>query len=408
MKKVFLATMLAATTLAMSAQADALKDLQNQMKGKNPDYKAITTQIEAVLVNPETATDVDAWMLGGKANTALYSNLNAQRAIGQTDVDIPLMGKALMQGVKDYIGALPFDSVPDAKGKIKAKNSKEIIKQVNTYYPSLYDVAAILFNDAKDFNGAYEAFDMYLTLPDNPVLGANAPKAQADTIRGEVAYNKAIAAWQAENLDNALKSFKQALKFGYNKKHVYDYALGVAAALNSSDDIVALAQEAYPIYGSEDPKYLLLMINGKIEAKQFDEARSMLNEAIAAQPDNGQLYFALGILEENLDNMDAAIEDYKKAVTLDPTIAQAQYYAGRAICNVAYAIDDKAGQGTAEEYNKVRQEQVNPMFKEASVYLEKAYELDPENMRDALIYLKNVYYNVNDEANLNRVESLLN
>lgn len=407
MKKVLLATMLAATTLAMSAQADALKDLQNQMKGKNPDYKAITTQIEAVLVNPETANDVDAWMLAAKANSALYSNLNAQKAIGQPNIDISLMGNALMTGIEDYIAALPLDSVPDAKGKIKAKNSKEIIKQVNTYYPSLYDMAALLFNDAKDFNGAYKAFNMYLTLPDNPVLGSNAPKAQPDTIRGEIAYNMAIAAWQAEQLDKALDAFKKALAFGYNKKHVYDYALGVAANLNKSDEIVALAQEAYPVYGSEDPKYLILMINGKIEAKQYDEARSMLNEAIAAQPDNGQLYFALGILEENLDNMDAALADYKKAVTLDPSIAQAQYYAGRAICNMAYALDDQAGQGTQEEYNKVRQEQVNPMFKDAAVYLEKAYELDPDNMHDALIYLKNVYYNVNDAANLERIEKLL-
>lgn len=62
---------------------------------------------------------------------------------------------------------------------------------------------------------------------------------------------------------------------------------------------------------------------------------------------------------------------------------------------------------TQAEYNKIKEEQIFPLFREASTYFEKAYELDSENMGDALRYLRNIYYNLNDEANLKRVEALL-
>ena len=160
------------------------------------------------------------------------------------------------------------------------------------------------------------------------------------------------------------------------------------------------------LYGNEDVKYLQLIINNKIEKKQFDEARTMLNNAIAAEPNNGNLYFVMGILEENLNNNDAALTNYRKAVELDASNANYQYNVGRSICNKAYAIDDSATKLSQEEYQKVRDNEVNPLFREAATYLEEAYKLNPDEMHDALVYLRNVYYNLNDEANLKRVESL--
>lgn len=404
MKKILVATMMAATAMGAMAQATLVKEVSNAMKDKSPDYQAIIQQIQPALTNPETATDVEAWLLAAKANVSLYDNLYKLQAIGQ-DVDKPLMGKVLMDGIECYITALPLDSVPDAKGKIKAKNSKEILKQIKDNYNQLNNVGADLYN-AHDFNGAYRAWDMVLTIPDNPVLGKNGPVAFPDSTKSDIAFNKGIASWQADSLQRALNSFKQAISLGYDKKQVYDYAISIAAQLQDNAEITALATQAYPIYGDEDPKFLQLMINDKIENKQYEEARSMLDEAIAASPENPQLYFVLGILEETLDNKDAALKAFEKSIELDPDYAQGQYSVGRTICNLAYVIDDEAGQGSQEEYMQVRTNKVNPMFKEAAVHLEKAYQLDPDNMHDALRYLRNVYYNLGDEENLKRVENL--
>lgn len=374
------------------------------MKGKSPDYAAIIKQIAPALQNPETKADVNAWVLAAKANIGLYDNLYKKQAIGQS-VNETRMGNALMDGLQDYLTALPLDTVIDAKDKIKTKYSKEIIKQIKENWGQLNNIGGVLYN-ANDFNGAYRAWDMFLTIPTDPVLGKNAPEALPDTITRDIAFNMGIASWQGDSLQRALDAFQKAIALGYDKKAVYDYAISVAYQLGKNDLVNQLATQAYPLFGNEDPKYLQLMINDKIENKQFDEAHSMLDKAIAASPENPQLYYVMGILEENMDNPEKALENFKKSVALDPNYTYGLYSVGRTMCNIAYAIDDKAGQGTQEEYMEVRNNQVNPMFKEAAEYLEKAYQLDSDNMQDALRYLRNIYYNLNDEENLKRVENL--
>jgi tetratricopeptide (TPR) repeat protein len=73
---------------------------------------------------------------------------------------------------------------------------------------------------------------------------------------------------------------------------------------------------------------------------------------------------------------------------------------------MAVTLDDQSQSLSTQEYNKVRFEQINPLYKEAIPYLEKALELDPENAHNALAPLRSIYYTLNDDANLKRIEEL--
>lgn len=404
MKKVSIVALALSVGIAASAQMSIVKDTERAIKGSSPDYSAALKAIQPALTNPESANEALTWYVAGKAGVTAYDKSYEKSILGQ-DFDKKFAASALVDGMGYMLKALPLDSVADAKGKVKTKYSKDIVKQLNSHYNDL-NTAGVWFWEVQDYNGAYDAWELYLNLPSNPVLGKNAPQALSDTVRCEIAYNQALAAWQADDLEKALASFERAKSMGYTKKNLYDYAISVAAQLHNNDKVFALSEEAYPLYGSEDSKYLQLMINGKIEAGNYDEALSMLKDAIAADPNNAQLYNVLGILQESQNQLDESIETYRKAVAIDADLAQAQYNLGRQICNKAYAIDDKASSLDQNEYNKVRFEQVNPLFKEASGYLERAYQLDPDNMHDALVYLRNVYYNLGDEENYQRVQNL--
>lgn len=404
MKKVSLAAIFFAATLGLSAQNALVKEVERETKASNSNFAAALTKIAPALTNEESAGEALTWYVAGKAGVGLYDQNFTKIALGQ-NVDKAQTGNALRQGMEYFLKALPLDKVTDNKGKVKTKYTKDIVKQIQNHYNDL-NTAAVYCWEAKDFNGAYEAWDLYLTLPANSELGDNAPKAPADTVIAEVAYNQALAAWQGDQLEKADAAFQRAIDLGYNKKNVYDYAIAIAFQLKNNEKVTKLAEAALPLYGNEDVKYLQLIINNKIENKQFDEARTMLNSAISAEPNNPNLYFVLGILEENLENHDAALADYRKAVELDANNAQYQYNVGRSLCNKAYALDDAATKQSQEEYQKVRDTQVNPLFREAATYLEEAYKLNPDEMHDALVYLRNVYYNLNDEANLKRVEAL--
>lgn len=120
--------------------------------------------------------------------------------------------------------ALPLDTVVNEKGKVKTKYSKDIIKTIAGHYND-FDNAARFLWEAQDFEGAYTAWDIFLKLPNNPTI-AKSLTIPHDSIMGELAYNQALAAWQANKLDSALTAFDYARSKGYNKK-IYTTMLSV-------------------------------------------------------------------------------------------------------------------------------------------------------------------------------------
>lgn len=223
----------------------------------------------------------------------------------------------------------------------------------------------------------------------------------------EIYYNQALAAWQANRLDDAINSFDTALKMGYDKKQLFDYAISVAYNKQDPDLMAHYAELAYPIFGNEDSKYIGYVINAKIKHEQYAEAQDMLEKYIRESPDNGQLYYVLGILYDSRNQFDKARDNYAKAVELDPKNAQALLQLGRQMRNQAYTLDDEASKKSTDEYNQMRKDTINPLFLKAAPYLEDAYKIDPDNAHDALNFLRNIYYNVGDAENLQRIENEL-
>ncbi len=385
-----------------SAQMSLVKDAEQTLKSGDAD-KAFE-QIKPALTDQESKSQAQTWYVAGKSGFDLYDNLYAKKSIGQ-DVDGRKVGDAIIKGYDYFMTALPLDSVADAKGKVKTKYSKDIVKTIANHYND-FNTAAVVCWEAKDFAGAYKAWDIWVKIPGNPALGKAAPAAPADTVVAEMVYNQALAAWQMDDIPLALSTMEKAKNLGYKKKNLYDYAISLAAQSHNNELVYSLAEEAYPLYGKEDPKFLQLMINSRIEKEKYEEARQMLESAIAADPNNAQLYNIMGILYESQKDNDKALENYRKSAELDGNFFQAQYNVGRKLCEKAYAESDAASNLSQNDYTKVYEQKITPLFREAAQYLEKAYQIDPDNASDAIRYLRNVYYNLHDEDNLKRVESL--
>lgn len=386
-----------------SAQVDLVKNVERTIKDGG-DLAAALEEIQPALTNDESKGQAKTWFVAGKAAFDLYDNLYAKKTIGQ-DVDGKQAGEAIVKGYEYMMTALPLDTIVDAKGKIKTKHSKDIAKTISSHYND-FNTAAVLCWEAKDYQGAYNAWNIWVNLPNNKSLGKSAPAAPADTVVSEMVYNMALAAWQMENIPLALEEMQRAKSMGYVKKNLFDYAISLAAQSRNNELVYQLAEEAYPLYGKEDPKFLQLMINSRIEKEKFDEAKTMLENAIASEPNNAQFYNIMGILYDAQKDNDNAIANYRKACELDPEFAQGRYNLGRKLCEKAYALSDAASNVSQAEYNKLLETEINPLFREAAGHLEAAYSIDPDNGSDAIRYLRNVYYNLHDEENLKRVEAL--
>ena len=127
MKKISILGLCLVAGLSMSAQKSLIKEVESAVKAGNFDYPTVKAKIVEITTNPETKDDVKAWMAAGNASFAHYDTLFLKMQMGQ-EVDKKEIGNAMIDGYEYMIKALPLDTVINEKGKVKAKESKKILK----------------------------------------------------------------------------------------------------------------------------------------------------------------------------------------------------------------------------------------------------------------------------------------
>jgi len=406
MKKICVLTLGLLAAASMSAQTATVKEAEKAFKNVNSysSYQNAVKAITPAFSNAETANNAQTYWIPGKAGFKLYDDMYAQKVIGK-DVNLDEMGSALLEGYNYALKALALDTVVDAKGKVKTKYSKDITSSIAAHHADFANSGSG-FWDSKNYPKAYESFMAYINIPGNASLGASAPKALADSVAAQMAYYAGLAAWQAEMLPEAAKAFEQMMAIGYDDMAAYDYAYSVAYQMNDEAKKLEYSKIAYDKFGASKPEFLQRIISSYMAEKKYDEAMNMLETAIKNDPNNGTNYYLIGVLYDDKGDKEKSQESFKKAIEIDPENAMANFSYGTSLIQQYERLDEKTGEMSQGEYNKYKAETMNPLLKEAAGYLEKAYQLDNE-MTNALTNLKIVYYNLNDGANLDRVEKLL-
>lgn len=414
MKKLFLLGLCFMAVAGASAQKSLVKEVEGKSKGFDADFAKARTQLAPALTDAESKNDAQTWYVAGTIEFGDYDSQLGKKAVGQS-VDDKAMGESLVKGYEYFMTAFPLDTIPevdktgapklnkDGSVKVKTKYSKDMAKKLAAHYNDYASGGQFLW-EAQDYPGAYKAWSIYTSLPENPSLGKEAPKAAPDSIVGQIYYFQGLAAWQAEKLDDAIASFRSAIKLGYTDQAVYDYAIGVAAQKQDEAMIVDFANEANKLFGDSTTKYLTIIINDKINHEKYDEAMSLLEQAISVSPDNAELYDVRGILYQSQKKNDEAQADFEKAVSLNPDYIKAKLDLGRVLYAKAVAIEEGAGSLETSAYNQLREEKIDPLLKQAIPYLEAA--LDNEQTEgDARRLLRSIYYTLDDATNLKRIES---
>lgn len=412
MKKQLILSFGLLAAFSVSAQVSVVKEVERSLKSKN-DYPAKIEELKPTFTNEETAETAYPYFVAGKYGIDFFETKDIENRAG-LPVNVQDMGHALIDGYGYLVKALQYDTITDAKGKVKTKYSKDIIKMVGKAY-NYFDYAARQMWGVDDFKGAYDCWELIFLAPQDPVLGLNAPKAYPDSELNVISYNQGLAAFNLEDWPAALRSFDRAIDMGCETKNVFDFAM--AAANHYPDSVRAdltakYAEMAYPLYGAEDDIYIGNIINKHLQHGNFVEAEKMLNEYINKDPENAQLYFILGAVYENEEPgsgpSDKAIEQYKKCLTFNPDHIMANFQLAQHLMNKASRLDEAANtEMKTADYNAYFKEVVEPLLHEAIVHFEKAYALDPDKAHSALANLRSIYYYLNDGENLERVDNLM-
>lgn len=409
MKKYFIAALALCATIAASAAdiKQSVKDLEKSFKGTDDmaTFKQHVSDNQAVFNDPTLSKVYEIYLVPGDIAWKLYDNMYMKQQLGQA-ANPQDMADALLNGYDYYEKAVAAGPYTDDKGKTKNPDTKKLINTLAGHYQDLSNVGSLLW-EAKDFNGAYDMWGRYVDVMQKPEYrSALKDAAPADSTVAYGYYLKALAAWQSNKLPEALSAFQSAIDLGYQTPEVYDYALQCANQAKDNDKMFYYAKTGLEKFGTSNPNFLLLTLNGYIEQEKYPEARQLLDEAISKDPNNPIYYFSMGILEDNLKNTDAAIAAMKKALEIDNGYAVAYFNLGRIIAEKYDKLDADAANMSQAQYNQYKAETLVPLLNQAAEAFEKAYQIDPDNESDALRYLKNIYYVLGDETNLKRVESM--
>lgn len=399
------------------AQVSVLKAAKSEMSKEVPNHGNVASMLQEAMNNPETAENVETWYLAGKNGFQTWQTGWEQLQIGGNP-DKAAMSNAIVDGFEYYMKAFTMDTVKteDKKGniKVKTKYSKDMAKAIAANHNNFYDAGVYLY-ESQNLPKAYRAWEIFTMLPSLQSLGKEAPAAIADTTLAQTYYNMGIFAYQADMKPEALKAFMAAAEHGQGEV-AYDNALAMASELKDLDAMEKIANEGFEKYNKQT--YIGSLINVYVQNHDYDKARQIVDQALAKNPDNAVLYNVKGVLVESTGQGEGVTPEqtnaanveakgyYQKAVELDSQNPDARFNYGRMLANEAYKASDDAIDLSNEEYEKLQANTITPLFKAAAEQLEACIAINPEANRQAYTILKNIYYNLKDDANMQRISDM--
>jgi tetratricopeptide (TPR) repeat protein len=395
MKHSFLKLAAGALTMGLAlsqpafAQNSAVNNAILSLKAGPTQYEKALTSINQAVENEKTKGSAKAWFTRGDVYSTLLDPSTAALYSKYTASMQP--GEALQKASESYKKALELDSPTGEFGK-----------QVPERMKNLYGLA---FNDGvKYYNSGKENPQDY----DKAISSYKLASSLMPTDTTAVLYT-AYAQEAKQDVAGAKASYNQLLGMGYKSVPVYTRLLQIDEQTKDAADGQKVLQQALAAYPN-NKTFLIQDLNQSMGGSAGGAgAIEKINKAIAADPNNSNLYAVRGGIYDREKKSDLAMADYKKAIELDPKNFDAQYNMGIYNYNLAAPLYTKASKMDLNTY-KVKGKAVEAEGKkyfEASIpYFERALELNP-NDQGSLFALQKVYARLNRPADAKRMEERL-
>lgn len=405
MKKLTTLLLCVGLTTSAFAQVTLVKQAE-KLSGKPDKLQEARGLIKQAMENPETQNDAYTYYVAGKIELDAFDNGFKTRMINPDDptANGSVMGDELVGAYNYFLKALPLDSVPNEKGQVKPKYSKNIMNSIKGHANDFFSAGADYYNDKKYYPEAYTAFMIYGDFPQG-ILSADAATFNPEQIATSY-FNAGLAASQGGNPDASAEAFKKARLAGYAQPEAAIYEIACYQQIAQQDEsrlnemqekILVAAQAGIDQYGLENPIFINNLINSLVTDNRSDEALSKLNDLIAANPDSANLYGLRGYVYDRLENDDMSEADYRKAASLPSADFEIYKNASNKLYRVGTTKLNNL-EGNSPETNAAREEVKNNYFMQAQEYANKANELQPgdpyiQNILDSIDYAVTTFFN---------------
>lgn len=407
MKRVLLTVALCVAASASFAQKKVVNEAQSIAKGSNADFGEARTLIKGALENPETKDDAKTWYVAGFIEDQQFNTERAKQILGQQPNE-PVMYEALYGILPYFQKAYELDQLPNEKGKVKPKYTKDIKSILSANHVYLFNGGAYYF-DKQEYKKAYDFFNQYVEISELPIF-AGTQTAEKDSTFMTVQFYAAAAASLAKDSRLAIAALERAKNTPYRQYDVYQYLCYEYGEARTAQDSVMLEktfEEGMQVF-PDSAFFLNNLINTYIYSNRNEKALEMLNVAIQKNPNDANLYNVMGrVYETGLKDYANAEKNFQIALEKDPNLTDALSNIGRIYYNQGV---NKLSEANMINDSKKYQEELGmakDLFKKALPYYKKAHEAEPEKM-DNMIALRGIYYNLNMGPELEAIEAEMN
>ena len=216
----------------------------------------------------------------------------------------------------------------------------------------------------------------------------------------------ATSSLRAEDYNTALSYFTEMKNNGSDDVDVYRHLASCYTGLGNTEQAMAMINAGL----EKDPsngQLILEKVNAYLKEGRGVEAVADLNKLKELDPNNASLYFVLGTIygddEKDIYDADKAVENYMRAIEINPNYFDAIYNLGALYINMSNKLKAQANEITGFSKAEIEQYdnlvgQAEELLRTGLPYVKQAYETQPSPEVKQVLRTMYVQLKMNAEA----------
>ena len=381
--KIIICSLILCSSISVNAQKSNVQNAYRSLEKKN--LQEAVDYIELAAANSSTANDVKMHNYRGKIYYEIYSNSEF----------ISLDDMAIMKCAESWVAVYNH---PKAK---KWFDKDELSSNITKSGVGLFN-KAISFYNSKDYASSKKMFNKIFELfsydEKNNLERSNVTK--------ESIWLNLFYVSSAEKDNVASKKYLQNLiDVNYQDPQIYSYMANILIEEKDNEGALKIIK-----YGREffetDVNLIIAELNYYLAQEDFVKAEELLTLAVEEDPNNHNLFFALGSSYDNLGEFEKAENAYLEAVDIKTDFYDALYNLGVMYYNKGGDMLKEANNIKDFKKYEIAKNNAEQTMLKGLPFIESCYNIDSED-KNILLVLKELYYrNGDDEKYKNIITKL--
>ena len=372
--KIVFGLLIILSSVSAYAQKSNVQNAYRALEKKN--IEEAVKYIELAAANSKTANEVKMHNYRGKIYYEIYSNEEFKS----------LDPVAIMKCANSWISLFNH---PKAK---KWYDQDELSSNITKAGVGLFNTG-INFYNLKDYNLSKEMFDKIFDL--FPLDKKNNLE-RSNVTRESVWLNLFFISSAQANNEIAKEYLQKLIDVNYQDPQIYTYMANIYLEEGHNEKALKIIKIGRDLFES-DVNLIINELNYYLANNDYASSEKLLRVAVEEDPNNHQLFFALGSSYDELNDFEKAENSYLEAIDIKPDFYDALYNLGVMYYNKGGdMLNDANNIKDFKKYDIAKKKAENVMLK-GLPYVEKCYELDSSD-KNIMLVLKELYYrNGNNE-----------